>query len=146
MSKISRAINQVRQAFFGIIARAGAKAQITGNDGEVLDEMEIIQQVGFSSWIPEGSRVVIIPLLGKSSRSVIVGSTEAPVMITVSEGETCIYDQFGHQILLTGSGVKIKGSVQTDQNFDVATGATGTFTSAMGQIITVANGIIVGIG
>ena len=59
-----------QKAFFGIIARAGAKAQITGNDGEVLDEMEIIQQVGFSSWIPEGSRVVIIPLLGKSSRSV----------------------------------------------------------------------------
>lgn len=119
MSKISRAIGQVRQAFFGIIARAGAKAQITGNDGEVLDEMEIIQQVGFSSWIPKGSRVVIIPLLGKSSRSVIVGSTEAPVMITVSEGETCIYDQFGHKILLTESGVKITGDTEIDGKLTV---------------------------
>ncbi|ESK57551.1 phage baseplate assembly protein domain-containing protein [Acinetobacter tjernbergiae] len=112
MSKISRAIGQVRQAFFGIIARAGYKAQITGNDGEVLDEMEIIQQVGFNSWIPEGSRVVIIPLLGKSSRSIIVGSTEAPVMITVSEGETCIYDQFGHQVLLHENGIKMVGDVE----------------------------------
>ncbi|MEG2922089.1 MAG: phage baseplate assembly protein [Acinetobacter sp.] len=76
------------------------KSQITGNDGEVLDEMEIIQQVGFSSWIPKGSRVVVIPMLGKSSRSVIVGSTEAPVLVVANEGETVIYDQWGHQILL----------------------------------------------
>ncbi|AZN69313.1 hypothetical protein DX910_14705 [Acinetobacter haemolyticus] len=119
MSKISRALAQVRQAFLGIVARAGIKAQVTGNDDEVLEEMEIIQQVGFSSWIPEGSRVVIIPLLGKSSRSIIVGSTEAPVMITVSEGETCIYDQFGHQVLLTASGVKIKGDTEIDGKLTV---------------------------
>ena len=119
MSKISRAIGQVRQAFLGIVARAGIKAQVKGNEDEVLDEMEIIQQIGFSSWIPEGSRVVIIPLLGKSSRSIIVGSTEAPVMITVSEGETCIYDQFGHQVLLAESGVKIKGDTEIDGTLTV---------------------------
>ncbi|RSN77888.1 phage baseplate assembly protein domain-containing protein [Acinetobacter haemolyticus] len=112
MSKIASAMAQVRQAFLGIVARAGIKAQVTGNEAEVLEEMEIIQQVGFTSWIPEGSRVVIIPLLGKSSRSIIVGSTEAPVMITVSKGETCIYDQFGHQVLLTESGIKMKGDVE----------------------------------
>lgn len=119
MSKIARAIGQVRQAFLGIVARAGAKAQVKGNEGEVLDEMEIIQQIGFASWIPEGSRVVIIPLLGKSSRSIIVGSTEAPVMITVSEGETCIYDQFDHKILLTESGVKITGDTEIDGKLTV---------------------------
>ena len=112
MSKISRAIGQVRQAFFGIIARAGTKAQITGNDGEVLDEMEIIQHVGFSSWIPEGSRVVIIPLLGKSSRSIIIGSTEAPVLVVANKGETVIYDQWGHQILLHKNGIKMIGDVE----------------------------------
>ncbi|WP_336939166.1 phage baseplate assembly protein domain-containing protein [Acinetobacter modestus] len=112
MNQFSRAIGQVRQAFFGIIARAGYKAQITGNDGEVLDEMEIIQQVGFSSWIPEGSRVVIIPLLGKSSRSVIVGSTEAPILVVAKEGETVVYDQWGHQILLHKNGIKMIGDVE----------------------------------
>ena len=112
MSKISRAIGQVRQTFMGIVARAGIKAQVKANEDEVLDEVEIIQQIGFSSWIPEGSRVVIIPLLGKSSRSIIVGSTEAPVMITVSKGETCIYDQFGHQVLLHKNGIKMIGDVE----------------------------------
>ena len=119
MSKIRAAIGQVRQTFFGIIARAGAKPQITGNDGEVLDEMEIIQQVGFSSWIPKGSRVVIIPMLGKSSRSVIVGSTEAPVLVVANEGETVVYDQFGHKILLTESGIKITGDTEIDGKLTV---------------------------
>lgn len=113
MSKVSRAIGQVRNAFFGIIARANAvSAQITGLSEEVMDEIEIIQHVGFASWIPESSRVVIVPLHGKSSRSIIVGSTEAPVMITVSEGETCIYDQFGHQILLSEEGALIKANTK----------------------------------
>lgn len=112
MSMISKSLSQIRQAFLGIVARAGAKAQIQGLADEVMDEMEIYQQVGFSSWIPEKSRVVILPLMGKSSRSIIIASTEAPVMISVEEGETCIYDQFGHQILLHKDGIKIKGDVE----------------------------------
>lgn len=112
MSMISKSLSQIRQAFLGIVARAGIKAQIQGLADEVMDEMEIYQQVGFSSWIPEKSRVVILPLMGKSSRSIIIASTEAPIMISVEEGETCIYDQFGHQILLHKDGIKIKGDVE----------------------------------
>ena len=119
MSQFSRVLGQVRQAFVGIVARAGIKAQVTGNDDEVLDEMEIIQHIGFSSWIPENSRVVIVPMLGKSSRAVIVGSTEAPVLVVANKGETVIYDQFGHQILLTKAGVKIKGDTEIDGKLTV---------------------------
>ncbi|WP_111861422.1 phage baseplate assembly protein domain-containing protein [Acinetobacter sp. CFCC 10889] len=109
MSMISKSLGQIRQAFLGIVARAGARAQIQGLADEVMDEMEVYQQVGFSSWIPEKSRVVILPLMGKSSRSIIIASTEAPIMITVNEGETCIYDQFGHQVLLKQDGMHLKG-------------------------------------
>lgn len=109
MSMISKSLGQIRQAFLGIVARAGARAQIQGLADEVMDEMEVYQQVGFSSWIPEKSRVVILPLMGKSARSIIIASTEAPIMITVNEGETCIYDQFGHQILLKQDGMHLKG-------------------------------------
>ena len=112
MSMISKSLRQIRQAFLGIVARAGAKAQIQGLADEVMDEMEIYQQVGFSSWIPEKSRVVILPLMGKSSRSIIIASTEAPIMISVEEGETCIYDQFGHQVLLHENGIKMTGNVE----------------------------------
>ena len=114
MSMISKSLSQIRQAFLGIVARAGAKAQIQGLADEVMDEMEIYQQVGFSSWIPEKSRVVILPLMGKSSRSIIIASTEAPIMISVEEGETCIYDQHGHSVWLKEDGTHIAGDLFVD--------------------------------
>lgn len=141
MNKISKAIGQVRQAFLGIVARAGAKAQVKGNEDEVLDEIEIIQQVGFSSWIPEGSRVVIVPMLGKSSRAVIVGSTEAPLVVVANQGETVVYDQFGHKILLTESGVKIKGDTEIEGKLTVrddikSNGQVSDMTSSMQDMRT----------
>ncbi|MEG1846213.1 MAG: phage baseplate assembly protein [Oscillospiraceae bacterium] len=45
--------------FLGVVARGGSKLlQLTGLTDEVLDETELVQQVGFSSYIPEGCRVV----------------------------------------------------------------------------------------
>ena len=112
MGIISSSLGQIRQAFAGIVSLAGIKTQVQGLAGEVLDDVENFQHVGFSSWIPEKSRVVVLPLMGKTSRSIIIASTEAPVMITVSEGETCIYDQFGHQVLLHKNGIKMVGDVE----------------------------------
>lgn len=104
---IAGAGKQIRQAFLGLVARGSGKSlQLKGLDNEVLQDVEVIQHVGFSSWIPEGSKVVIIPLGGKTSRAVIAGSTSAPLMVEVSEGETCIYDQFGHELRLTETGIK----------------------------------------
>lgn len=119
MSKISQSIGQIRQAFIGIITRAGLTAQFKGYAGEVIEDADIYQHVGFSSWIPEDSRIIAIPLLGKSSRTVIVASSDAPVVVQVSKGETCIYDQFGNHILLTKLGVKIKGDTEIDGELKV---------------------------
>lgn len=108
--QIARGMGQVRQAFLGIVARGGSKMlQLTGLADEVLDETELIQQVGFSSHIPDGCRVVVIPLQGKTSRSVVIATDGAPIVIHVAEGETCIYDQFGHSVWLKEDGTHIKG-------------------------------------
>ena len=145
-SRINKAASQIRQTFLGLVARGGSKVlQLKGFSDETLQEVELIQQVGFSSYIPEGAKVVVLPLQGKTAKSVVIATTGGKVVVNVETGQTCVFDQFGHQVLLGGSGVKIKGSVQTNLNVSVGTGVTGTFTSAMGQIITVANGIIVGI-
>ena len=119
MAKFRQLLNQIRQSFLGYVSRAGKKAQVTGLDDEILDEIEIIQQVGFSSWLPNGSRVILLPLNGKSSRSVIIGSTESPIFIQAEEGQTIIYDQFGHQILLHENGVKIVGNVEIEGSLNV---------------------------
>ena len=108
--QIARGMGQVRQTFLGVVARGGSKLlQLTGLADEVLDETELVQQVGFSSYIPEGCRVVVIPLQGKTSRSIVIATDGAPIVIHVLEGETCIYDQFGHAVWLKEDGTHIKG-------------------------------------
>jgi phage gp45-like len=108
--QIARGIGQVRQTFLGVVARGGSKLlQLTGFAGEVLDETELVQQVGFSSYIPDGCRVVLIPLQGKTSRAIVIATDGAPIVIHVDEGETCIYDQFGHAIWLKEDGAHVKG-------------------------------------
>lgn len=114
--QISRGLGQIRQAFIGVVARGGSKLlQLTGVADEVLDEVELIQQIGFSSYIPEGSRLVIIPLQGKTSRSIVVATDGAPIVINVAEGETCIYDQFGNSVWLKEDGTHIKGNLYVDE-------------------------------
>ena len=108
--QIARSMGQVRQTFLGVVARGGSKLlQLTGLADEVLDETELVQQVGFSSYIPDGCRVVVVPMQGKTSRAIVIATDGAPIVIHVDEGETCIYDQFGHAIWLKEDGAHVKG-------------------------------------
>lgn len=110
--QIARSMGQVRQTFLGAVARGGSKLlQLTGLADEVLDETELVQQVGFSSYIPDGCRVVVIPLQGKTSRAIVIATDGAPIVIHVDEGETCIYDQFGHSVWLKKDGTYVEGDL-----------------------------------
>ncbi|ENX02645.1 hypothetical protein F900_01091 [Acinetobacter modestus] len=112
-SRIQKAGSQIRQTFLGIVARGGSKVlQLKGFTDETLQEVELIQQVGFNSHIPDSAKVVVIPLQGKTSKSVVIATTGGAVVVNVAEGETCIYDQFGHQVLLHESGIKMMGDVE----------------------------------
>lgn len=110
---INKAGSQIRQTFLGIVARGGSKVlQLKGFTDETLQEIELIQQVGLSTYIPEGAKVVVIPLQGKTSKSVVIATTGGAVVVNVAEGETCVYDQFGHQVLLHKDGIKMLGDVE----------------------------------
>lgn len=109
--QIRNQIKQIRQAFFGVVAIGGQVLQLKGLSDEVLQEVENIQQVGFASWVPVDSRVVVLPLAGRTGRAVCIATTGGTVVVTVAEGETCIYDQFGHKILLGETGIKMTGGV-----------------------------------
>ena len=112
-SRINKAASQIRQTFLGLVARGGSKVlQLKGFSDETLQEVELIQQVGFSSYIPEGAKVVVIPSQGKTSKSVVVATTGGAVVVNVAKGETCVYDQFGHQVLLYKDGIKMMGNVE----------------------------------
>ena len=112
-SRIQKAASQIRQTFLGIVARGDSKAlQLKGFTDETLQEVELIQQVGFSSFVPDSAKVVVIPLQGKTSKSVVVATTGGAILVNVADGETCIYDQFGHQVLLHENGIKMTGNVE----------------------------------
>ena len=112
-SRINKAASQIRQTFLGLVARGGSKVlQLKGFSDETLQEVELIQQVGFSSYIPEGAKVVVLPLQGKTAKSVVIATTGGAILVNVADGETCIYDQFGHQVLLHENGIKMMGNVE----------------------------------
>ena len=112
-SRINKAASQIRQTFLGLVARGGSKVlQLKGFSDETLQEVELIQQVGFSSYIPEGAKVVVLPLQGKTAKSVVVATTGGAVVVNVAKGETCVYDQFGDQVLLYKDGIKMMGNVE----------------------------------
>ena len=112
-SRINKAASQIRQTFLGLVARGGSKVlQLKGFSDETLQEVELIQQVGFSSYIPEGAKVVVLPLQGKTAKSVVVATTGGAILVNVADGETCIYDQFGHRVLLHENGIKMTGNVE----------------------------------
>ncbi|QNX16051.1 phage baseplate assembly protein [Acinetobacter seifertii] len=107
-SQINKALKQIRQPLFALVARGGSKVlQLKGFADETLQEIELFQQVGFSSHVPDGARVVVIPLHGKTSRSIVIATTGGTVVVNVDEGETCVYDQFGHSLLLKEDGTHI---------------------------------------
>lgn len=112
-ARINKAGSQIRQTFLGIVARGGSKVlQLKGFTDETLQEIELIQHVGFNSYIPDSAKVVVIPLQGKTAKSVVIATTGGAVVVNVAEGETCVYDQFGHQVLLHKDGIKMLGDVE----------------------------------
>lgn len=113
--QVNKGLGQIRQAFLGLVSRGGSSSvQLEGYTDEVLEDVEVIQHVGFASYIPEEVKVVLIPQQGKTSKAVIVATKGGAIVVDVATGETCIYDQFGHSVWLKEDGTHIKGNLYVD--------------------------------
>jgi len=69
----------VRQAFRGVLNRINSSnpiqtAQVAGLADETLQDVEHIQQFGFTSNPPAGTEAIIIPLGGTSTHGIIVAT------------------------------------------------------------------------
>ena len=117
--QVNKGLGQIRQAFLGLVSRGGSSSvQLQGYTDEVLEDVEVIQHVGFASYIPEEVKVVLIPQQGKTSKAVIVATKGGAIVVDVATGETCIYDQFGHSVWLKEDGTHIKGDLFVDGNIE----------------------------
>ena len=127
---IDRALKQVRPAFRGVTslldtASQVSVAQIKGVASEVLNNVPVFQQFGFTSALPDNSDVIVLPLLGRSGLSVIIASENGKYRIKgLVKGETAIYDAQGKYILLKKDGgiiVEAKNQAVTVNNATIVT-------------------------
>ena len=66
-----------------------------GLAGEQLQAVEVLQQFGFSSGIPADSQLIVLPLAGRSSASVVIATEHGAYRLKVGPGEARMYSQEG---------------------------------------------------
>lgn len=128
----------MRQALIGTIKRTGNKAlQVLGLSGELVDDVPLYQQVGFASWLPKDTEVIMLPMGGKARNFVIVGGRDA-VAIELKEGETVVYNQHGVELRLLKDKIKVNTDLEVDGDIK-ATGDVADKTGTMQAIRQVYN-------
>ncbi|MFT9385518.1 phage baseplate assembly protein [Acetobacter sp.] len=83
--------------------------QVTLNGTAVRDGIQIIQDYGFSAVLPVGSQAIVLNISGDASNGVVIRSThQASRPKGLKNGQVCLFDMAGDQILLTnGNGIAI---------------------------------------
>lgn len=96
----------IRQAFRGklTLTQAGEpiqRVQVQGLADETLQEIEQLQQFGFTSHAPADSDVIVIPLGGDTSHGIVIASEHGSFRVkNLQSGEVAVYDQSGSSIVL----------------------------------------------
>ncbi|MFS7553972.1 phage baseplate assembly protein V, partial [Pasteurella multocida] len=104
--KTGAMLADVRQVFRGVLnlVKSGdniQKAQVSGLAGETLQDVELMQQFGFTSVPPAGTQVVVVPVGGKTTHSIIIATENGAFRVkNLENGETALYDQSGSTIIL----------------------------------------------
>lgn len=104
--EVARALAGVRQGTRAVlrsmvtttrVQRVNAEALA----GETLQDVELMQQFGFTSAPPEGTQLILIPLGGRTSAGVVVATEHGSYRFKVdAQGEAALYNQWGDLIHL----------------------------------------------
>lgn len=96
----------IRQAFRGKITLTQSgepiqRVQVHGLADEVLQDIEQLQQFGFTSHAPANTDVIVIPLGGDTSHGIVIASEHGSFRLkNLQSGEVAVYDQSGSSIVL----------------------------------------------
>jgi phage baseplate assembly protein V len=110
----------VRSAFRGVLGQIDTSkpiqlANIDGLAGEAIGGLELFQQFGCTSAPPAGSTVIVLPLGGRTSASVILATEHGAYRLHVAAGEVALYNQDGDHVWLKRNGqISVKASVQVE--------------------------------
>jgi len=100
------ALGAVRQAFRGKLNLVKSadniqKVQVSGLADETLQDVELMQQFGLTSVPPAGTQVVVLPMGGETTHSIVIATENGSFRVkNLKSGETAIYDESGSTIIL----------------------------------------------
>jgi len=98
--------DSIRQAFRGklTLTQSGEsiqRVQVQGLADETLQDIEQLQQFGFTSHAPAHTDVIVIPLGGDTSHGIVIASEHGSFRVkNLQSGEVAVYDQSGSSIVL----------------------------------------------
>jgi phage gp45-like len=133
-----------------------SRVQVRVWDNQIIDLVPMPSVYGFQSSAPVGTDVVTLSHNGELSNPIIVASNHIPSrMANLPTGGSRMHDNSGQQILMqndnaitavaNASMTITAPEVFTSGNLHAGTGASGSFTTPTGQIVTVRDGIITNI-
>ena len=100
------ALGAVRQAFRGKLNLVKSadniqKVQVSGLADETLQDVELMQQFGLTSVPPAGTQVVVLPMGGETTHSIVIATENGSFRVkNLKSGETAVYDESGSTIIL----------------------------------------------
>ncbi|WP_175892398.1 phage baseplate assembly protein V [Burkholderia cepacia] len=104
--RVRRMLAGVRQAFRGVVGGMAtdgpvSMAQGEGLAGESTPDLEMFQHYGLTSVPPAGSMMVVVPLGGKTSHGIIIGTEHGTYRLkNLKTGEVALYTDEGDSIVL----------------------------------------------
>lgn len=92
----------VRAVLQGIaIAQRVQRVNAEALAGEQLQDVELMQQFGFTSAPPDGTQLIVLPLGGRTSAAVIIATEHGSYRLQLgNQGEAAIYNQWGDMVHL----------------------------------------------
>jgi len=106
-AQVARGVQDgIRQAFRGKVAATQSgepiqRVQVQGLADETLQDVEQLQQFGFTSHAPAGSEMIVLPLGGDTTHGIVIASEHGSFRVkNLQGGEVAVYDQSGSSIVL----------------------------------------------
>lgn len=103
---IERALNSIRLGFRGKLTRNNSAspiqlAQAAGLADELLQNVELMQQYGYTSNPPSGSECIVLPLGGRTGHGIIIATEHGTYRLkNLKPGEVALYSDEGDSIVL----------------------------------------------
>lgn len=100
------AVDEIRQAFRGVLHLVKSadniqKVQASGLADETLQDVELMQQFGFTSVPPANTQAVILPIGGQTTHGIVIATENGSFRVkNLQGGEVAVYDESGSSIVL----------------------------------------------